>query len=125
MPDCVFTTAVPGLEVLPAGQPPADPASVLSQIGFSALLESLRATYDTVVVDGPPLLPVADGQILGKLCDGVLLVVRANTAQAENVRRSRRLLVRVGARIIGSVLNAKRTNRRSYYGYNGYYGPPQ
>lgn len=122
VPACVFPTAVPGLEVLPAGPPPEDPASMLSKVEFSALLSSLRETYDMVIVDSPPLLPVADGQILGKLCDGTLLVIRAYTTQAENVRRSRRLLVRVGARIMGAVLNAKRTNRRGSHGYNGYYG---
>ena len=118
LPDCVFPTQVSGLKVLPAGQLPPDPAGVLSQIGFSALLESFRNTYDTVILDAPPLLSAADGQILGKLCDGVLLVVKADATQTESVRRSKRLLARVGARIIGSVLNAKRPDRRGHYGYS-------
>ena len=94
------------LTVLPAGFRPADPGALLATPILGETIERLTNRFDTVLIDGPPLQSVADAAVLGKMTDAVLLVVRADDTRAADVERSVDLLRRVGAHLVGAVLNA-------------------
>ncbi|MGX5654028.1 polysaccharide biosynthesis tyrosine autokinase [Geodermatophilus nigrescens] len=93
------------LYVLAAGPTPPNPGALLGSSHMSALLEELRAENDFVLLDSPPLLPVADSTALATHTDGVLLTVRYGRTRREQVREAAAALDRVGARTLGVVLN--------------------
>lgn len=114
---------VPGvanLSVIPCGPIPPNPAEVLSSPLAGELLRRLRADYEYVLIDSPPLLSVADSRILSALTDAVVLVVRAYKTPYDVVRRARSLLYGAGARILGVALNDVDI-RKDGYGYSYYY----
>ena len=94
------------LTVLPPGGPRADPGELLASPRLATTVRDLTARFDVVLIDAPPLHAVADAAVLGKVTDGVLMVVRARRTRTADVRRSADLLERVGARLLGAVLNA-------------------
>ncbi|HXJ94673.1 MAG TPA: polysaccharide biosynthesis tyrosine autokinase [Terriglobia bacterium] len=125
---------VPGVEnlsVIPCGPIPPNPAEVLSSPTTADLLRNLRAQFEYVLVDSPPLLSVADSRILATLVDAVVLVARAHATPYDVVRRARTLLYGSGARILGVALNDMDIERHSFgsqqyqYGYGYGYGSEQ
>ena len=114
----IVTTNVPGLYFLPAGDPPHNPGELLDTQGFSDLLESLAKQYDYVVVDAPPILPVADARILGSMCDASILILRAGTTRRRGAREARDGLLGFGANLLGVVINncSRKRGEYSYYG---------
>ena len=96
------------LRVLPAGPLPPNPSELLGSEAMASLLETLAADTDVVIIDAPSLLPVTDAAVLATLVDGVLLVVEWGETDARAVAEASQTLERVGARVIGGVLNAAR-----------------
>jgi capsular exopolysaccharide synthesis family protein len=94
------------LTVLPPGDHLRDPGEVLASPSLGTTMRGLTERFDVVLVDAPPLHGVADAAVLSKVTDGALLVVRANRTRTVDVQRSTDLLERVGARLVGAVLNA-------------------
>lgn len=109
------------LDVLAAGRVPPNPSEMLGGRKMKALLESFTATYDVVVVDSAPVLPVTDSVVLTGSVDAVLLVVQAGRASSKMVRESVTALTRVSAPLAGVVMNRARSRRRRG-GYGGAYG---
>ena len=101
----VRPTPVGGLDILPAGNRAPNPAELLSSTAMRDLIADLCDAYDFVLVDSPPILPVADGLTLSRAVDSVVLVVRSRTTERDLAQESRRRLLRVNARILGVVLN--------------------
>lgn len=98
-------TPVEGLTILPAGSKAPNPAELLSSVAMKELITTLSGEYDFIVLDSPPILPVADGLTLSRVVDSVVLVVRSQITDREMAQESRRRLLRVKARILGVVLN--------------------
>ena len=94
----------PGLDVLASGPVPPNPSELLGSDRMADLLEHVRSTYDLVLVDSSPLLPVTDAAVLALRADGVLLVVRHGRTTAAQVRAAWDSLDAVSARVLGSVL---------------------
>jgi capsular exopolysaccharide synthesis family protein len=114
---------VPGvanLSVVPCGPIPPNPAELVSSPLAGELLGRLRAEFEYVILDSPPLLSVADARVLSTVSDAVVLVVRAYETSYEVVRRARSLLYDAGARILGVALNDVDV-RKGGYGYGDYY----
>jgi capsular exopolysaccharide synthesis family protein len=111
------------LVVIGAGPSAPNPAQLLASGAMRALLEQLRESHDYVVLDAPPLLPVADATGLAVLADGVLLSVRHGSTTREQLQRTRDTLDRVGARTVGAVLNIvpARDDVSAAYGYSAEY----
>lgn len=101
--DALMNTDIKNLTVLPAGQIPINPAELGSQ-KMKDLLTELRAQFDRIILDTPPVIPYADPRILGPLIDGVVMVVRAGKTRREAVLRAEDTLRKVGAKILGYVL---------------------
>lgn len=106
------------LHVLPSGQVPPNPSELLGSDAMAELLVELAATYDVVLVDTPPLLPVTDAAILSRVTSGALLVAGADKLHRHQLTESVEALEAVGARILGIVVNRlerKQSDRYSYY----------
>ena len=116
-------TEIAGLYILPAGRVTDKSASVFHSHKLSTLLERMRGEFDMVIVDAPPVLPVPDARVLGRLADGIILVIRAGQTTIENAFSARQLFAEDGTRVLGTILNGwnPKTGRRPY-GYAGYYG---
>lgn len=116
-----------GLHVLPSGALPPNPAELLQSQAMIDTINELRARYDLVLLDSPPLLPVTDAALLAAQSDGALLVVRHGHTTREQLVHSVDRLKAVGARAIGVVINCVPARGRRYgYGYGSYgygYGP--
>ncbi len=95
----------PRIAVIPAGPPPPNPAELVSSARMRALLDDLRAAYDFIVIDSPPVLPVTDAVVLAREADGVALVVKGQDTPREFVRRARDHLVLANAHLLGAVVN--------------------
>jgi capsular exopolysaccharide synthesis family protein len=107
----------PGVDVLTAGTLPHNPSELLSSAATADLLTTLRARYDIVLVDAPPLGPVADAAILASGCDGAVLLCRAGATPQAKVAAAAEALQVVGARLYGAVLSMTAAPRGAYDGY--------
>ena len=108
-----------GFHFLPAGSPRVDPSRLLHGDRMSKLLASARESFDLVIVDSPPVLPVPDALTIGRWVDGVVLAVRYDSSRYPLVERANRRLAAVGVPVIGAVINGVRGPESAYYG--GYY----
>lgn len=108
------------LHVLPSGQIPPNPSELLGSTSMANLLESLSETYDMVLIDTPPLLPVTDAAVLSRITGGALVVVGANTVNRQQLGESMRALETVGARVLGLVVNRLTHKKGHSYGYYDY-----
>jgi receptor protein-tyrosine kinase len=115
--EAVQETEVPGLDVLASGARPPNPAEIVQTAAMERLVADLRERYDVVLIDAPPLLPVADAAILSLLADGALLVVRHGRTGRDQVRAAVDRLDTVGATLFGSVLSMTPRRAAGRYGY--------
>ncbi len=102
----VDVPGVPRLAVLPAGPAPADPSELLSSTRMGDVVAALRAEGATVVLDCPPVLPVADALAVAPLADATLVVCRAGRSDGKRLARCLEMLRQVRAPVAGIVLNA-------------------
>jgi capsular exopolysaccharide synthesis family protein len=122
---CIAKTPVPGVFLLPSGPASPNPSGLLSSPAMSQLLDRVRREFDYVVVDTPPLFPIADGLVLGYQTDGVVLCLRAGRTQRPQALRAKEALLRNRNRVIGVVLNALPAKSGGYdEGYGLYYARP-
>jgi capsular exopolysaccharide synthesis family protein len=94
----------PELQVLPSGPVPPNPSELLASEAMARLVETLLAERDIVVIDAPPLLPVADAGAIAGLVDGVLLCARWGTVTSDELARSAETIARLGADVLGVVM---------------------
>ena len=109
------------VDLLPSGTPAPNPAELLGSERMKETLQQLREAYDYVVVDSPPVLPVADSVILGTMVDALVLVIKGQATSKEMVRQAYSKLARLNVHVIGSVLNDVDVTSGDYYYYRGYY----
>jgi capsular exopolysaccharide synthesis family protein len=118
----LHSAVVPNLDVLPAGSRPRNPAELLTSDRFSELISWAEENYDQVLIDSPPAL-VSDAAIIGRLTDGVLLVVRPEKNRRRTVLRAAEAFATLGTRLLGIVVNRLvDENREDYSGYGYGYG---
>jgi Mrp family chromosome partitioning ATPase len=94
-----------GLAVLPAGAYSRQALEALPRAGLQQLLDRLRCDYEHVIIDTPPVLPVADALLIGKHADAVLLAVRPRMSQAPLVQLAYDRLTTLSIRVLGAVVN--------------------
>jgi succinoglycan biosynthesis transport protein ExoP len=115
--ECIAETGIANLHVLPSGPLPPNPSELLGSQRMQDLLHELAQQADVMLIDSPPVLPVADAAVLARRVDGVLLVLEAGRTRQEAARRAVENLRQVGANLIGVVLNGVTTRRGGYYYY--------
>ena len=116
--EALYRLESPPLTVLPAGPETDQPAELLESAAFKRVLATLRTQFDLIILDAPPVLPVADPSIMAAHVDGILMVVRAGRTQRRTVQQALQALKKVKANILGCVL----THGEQYWaGYARYY----
>ncbi|WP_149179806.1 polysaccharide biosynthesis tyrosine autokinase [Streptomyces sp. TRM49041] len=111
-----------GLSVLAGGAVPPNPTELLASARMNEVLHDLANTYEAVIIDTAPLLPVADTIGLAPLAQGTLLVVRASKTSRDQVRTATEALEQVGGRLLGTVFNMVAPPKSDRYGAYGAYG---
>jgi polysaccharide biosynthesis transport protein len=118
--DIAKPTQVDNLWSIPAGLIPPNPADILQTERFRDFLEAVAKRFDHVVIDSPPVAPVADAAVISTLVDGVVFVVRAFATSRHLTKLGLRTLEAVDAPLLGAVLNAVDLDRQKNY-YQYYY----
>jgi Mrp family chromosome partitioning ATPase len=105
--------------VLPSGLVPVHPAELLGSAGMRRVLDTLRTRYDRVILDMPPVAPLADVSIAAGMVDGILMIVRAGVTPKPAIERA--LAGLEVSKVLGLVLNdAGETDAKYAYGGYGY-----
>ncbi len=112
----------PGLVVLPSGPPPPNPAELLSTARAAEVLDALQSNSDIVLIDSPPILPVADATVLSRLADATVVVARAGRTSRRSLHRAIEVLQQVDAPVVGTVLNGVRHSSSDGYALAYGYG---
>lgn len=109
-----------GIDFLASGPLPPNPTEILQSNATASLLKTLHNRYDAVIVDAPPLLPVADAAILTNAVDGALIVVRHGRTTKDQLRHALGRIEHVGGRTFGILVNM--SPKRRHRGYDDGYG---
>ncbi|MFT7473479.1 MAG: succinoglycan biosynthesis transport protein ExoP [Verrucomicrobiales bacterium] len=109
-------SATPRLAVLQAGRATAPPSQLLSSVEALEFIRHISSEFDIVIIDSPPLLPVADTRTLARLADATILVAMANETTSSQVEDAMRQLEQVGVCPLGGVLNGVEHGTGDYYG---------
>jgi capsular exopolysaccharide synthesis family protein len=115
--EAVQDTDDPRLKIILAGPLPPNPAELLAGSKLISLLAVAAETFDQVIIDGPPVLGIADAPILANAATGTLLVVEAGKTRIQTAQSALKRLVLARARIIGAVLSKYSQNHGYGYGY--------
>lgn len=119
--DTVRKSEVEHLFLLTSGPIPPNPAELLSSPAMGSFMKHALTLFDIVILDTPPVLAVADAQILANICDGTVIVTRSGVTEKEAAVKARDLLKKAKARLLGVVLNGRPMSKSdSHYYY--YYG---
>lgn len=110
-----------GFHLLPSGTPEYDPNRLLQGARLGQLIARFRETFDLIIIDSPPILPVPDSLILGRWSDGAVLAVRHDTSRFQMIKQARERLASVGVPLLGAVVNGVRDPNGASYGTYGYY----
>ena len=117
----IYPTNMPNLSFIPAGQRHSGAAIELTANGvFSASLADWRKEFDIVLLDSPPILPVADARILAGQADGTIMVVRRQGGRRSDLVDALALLSSSGGKLLGTIFIGD-SGRRKYYQYGDYY----
>lgn len=122
---CAYMTGVDNLEIIPTGALPGKPVELL-KTSLSGLLREISLVYDSVLIDSPPVLPVADATIISSLAGGTLLVYSQGHAPRDVLLRAKAKFETAKGRVIGLLLNKVRPEGelgQNYYYYYYYYYP--
>ena len=111
---------VENLWVLPAGQPVASPVEILGSPVMKDFFQLAGETFDMIIVDSPPVIPVSDSLVLSQFVDGVVFVTSVRKTPRQLLERGVQLLSSSSTRVLGLVVNRTPTVGGYYGGYQGY-----
>jgi capsular exopolysaccharide synthesis family protein len=111
--EVVYKLEGTGLSFLPAGVTPENPIEVMQSGRLPQLLEQLETFFDWIIIDTPPVLPLADTPLWMKLADGVLLVTREGVCEKKQLERTVEVIDR--STMLGVVVNSCDSNEQKYY----------
>ncbi len=119
MPSATQQTTISGLLVLPSGPLPPDPVELLSGRRIKELIKKAADQYDRIIIDGPPVLGLADALILGNIADATLMTIRSEATLKAPVLASLKRLKQANVHVIGTLMN-QATPRGAGYSYFQY-----
>lgn len=115
--DAVVVDAATQLDVLTSGRSKESPIALLRSDRLVGLMAEARMHYDVVIVDTPPLLPVADARLLARVGDAVILTIRWGHTTRQAATLALRYLATVGTSLAGVVIGRVNTSYHRHYGY--------
>jgi len=107
------------LEILTSGPLPPSPDVILGSDAFKSFLKEIKNNYDYILIDAPPVLYVSDPIVLSQMVDGIVLVAAINETSKKDLKRSKAMLEKVGANIIGLILTKTSHDYEKSYYYDG------
>lgn len=113
----VSKTDIENLSILTAGKVPPNPAELLSSARMDKLLEFVKAHYDCVLIDTPPVNLVTDSTAFATKATGYILIIKLETTDLQEVKTSVNSLKHIGAQIVGFVLNDINASGKRYSSY--------
>lgn len=120
--DVICDTSIDNLMIIPAGQVPPNPTSLIQNDNFKAMIETVRGLYDYVIIDTPPLGLVIDAAILAHQSDASLLVVKAGADKRRTVTKLKEQLEQSDSVFLGVILNKYDIHLDKYGSYGSYGG---
>jgi capsular exopolysaccharide synthesis family protein len=120
--DAIIPNVLDSLDLLPCGKMPSNPVELLNNGFFADMLTKLRERYDRIVIDSPPVMPVADARVIATMGDATILVLRAERSTRRLSVAARNELWQVRATRIGVVVNGVPARKSGYGGYGYGYG---
>lgn len=115
--DVIQHTTLEYLDVVTSGPIPPNPAELLGSEKMRDLVNLLKEQYDLIIFDVPPLLIVADTQVLMSIVDGVVIVVNAGKTTKNSLRRTSEILKIAQAPVLGFIYNDSSHKEKKGYGY--------
>jgi capsular exopolysaccharide synthesis family protein len=109
-----------GVWILPAGTTPQNPLELMQSGKLSPLMEQLEAWFDWIVIDSPPVLPLADTSVWSRLADGILLVTRKGITEKQQLQRGLEAIEK--SKLLGALVNSSANAAHSDY-YQRYTSP--
>jgi capsular exopolysaccharide synthesis family protein len=121
--EAIHETRIEGLSLLVSGTLPPNPSELLNSKVMVKLIDKVSSIYDFVLFDTPPVIAVTDAAVLSTNVDGVVLIVKSGETSREVIERSRMLLEKVNANLLGVLVNGVNVSMMygSYYQYYQYY----
>lgn len=116
----VLRTDIQNFWIMPAGRIPPSPPELIASARFAALIADASMTFDHVVIDGPPVLGLADSPLLSTIAQATLMVVEAGRTRTRAAVEAQNRLRTAGARMVGVILT--RYQAEAAYGYGYGYG---
>ncbi|MEG3085559.1 polysaccharide biosynthesis tyrosine autokinase [Sphingomonas sp. PB2P12] len=116
----ILHTDVEGLWIMPSGTIPPSPPELIASARFASLLADASATFDVVVIDGPPILGLADSPLLSSIAQATLMVIESGRTRTRAVVEAQNRLRTAGAHMVGAILT--RFQAQASYGYGYGYG---
>lgn len=93
------------IDLILSGTVPPNPVELLSSAKLDELIVKLKNDYDFIIFDTSPVSLVTDAAVLGKACDGVIMIVAQGMVKREVIQKSKTIVENAGGKVIGSVLN--------------------
>ncbi|MGX9133213.1 CpsD/CapB family tyrosine-protein kinase [Rummeliibacillus sp. JY-2-4R] len=118
--EVIRRSGIPNLDIITSGPIPPNPSELLGGKMLSEIINYSKEKYNIIIFDAPPILAVADAQILANAVDGSILVINSQETDRKAAEKAVEVLKSSNAQILGTVLNNVKVERSSYY-YNSYY----
>lgn len=120
--DVICDTSIDNLMIIPAGQVPPNPTSLIQNDNYKRMIETVRGLYDYVIIDTPPLGFVVDAAIIAHSSDASLLVVKAGADKRRTITKLKEQLEQSGSVFLGVILNKYDIHLDKYGSYGSYGG---
>ncbi len=115
--ETIIHTEVNNLDILTSGTIPPDPSSLIESQKLRDIINKLKEMYDMVIIDTPPVMAVNDATVVGRIADGILLVIESGRATFSMVDHIKELFTKAGLNTLGVVLNKFKLHETGYYHY--------
>lgn len=112
--EIIYETNVENLTIVFAGPYSPNPAELLEESLFSLLIQAVKAEYDYVIIDTPPMTNLIDGAIIATHCDGAVLVIESGAVSYHMEQKVKKQLEKSGCRILGVILNRVKLESSRY-----------
>ena len=125
----ISNTDIDNLMLIPAGQVPPNPTTLLQNSNFNYMIDTVKELFDYVIIDTPPIGLVIDSAIIAQKADASILVTEAGAIKRRFIQKAKEQMEQSGALFLGVILNKVEDSHGSYGGYGSYgaygnYGKP-